>query len=72
VNFNSDYQALQLHFGKIYYENETANIALMFVPSHAVFDYINASSQNFMERLGETGVVSDWFSHNTLDNLKVL
>ena len=37
-------------------ENETANIALMFVPSHAVFDYINASSQNFMDKAREKGV----------------
>ncbi len=37
-------------------ENETANIALMFIPSHAVFDYINASSQGFMDKAREKGV----------------
>jgi len=36
--------------------NETASIALMFIPSHAVFDYINASSQNFMDKAREKGV----------------
>ena len=37
-------------------QNETANVALMFVPSHAVFDYIAASNQNFMDKAKEKGV----------------
>ncbi len=37
-------------------QNETANVALMFIPSHAVFDYINASNQNFMDKAKEKGV----------------
>tara|TARA_B100000579_G_scaffold240094_1_gene196875 strand:- start:6074 stop:7144 length:1071 start_codon:yes stop_codon:yes gene_type:complete len=30
-------------------EGETANVALMFVPSHAVFNYINENQNNYMD-----------------------